>query len=405
MSAEGTRTAFDVAEFETAVTDADEARLIETIADGIGRLRDQIDDDTLDEVFRAQPGRYTMRSDFTRDRLDPEPLTQNRVIEPLLDALGYDDYGSEAGDFSAERGEQADYAIPLRDIEGVDSSRLLIEAEPTNKQLENRGHGLDQVESWLSQREFESDFDPRRARDFARADKRLAKTDQIDAKVLALFAERMRPEVGQSLPSETQQAFSALVARRRQLIEMRTAEQNRLQTAPSSEAVRQSVEAILSAIEKQLEEAERQLEAAIEQSPVWKEQAQLLESVPGVGKQTAHALIAQLPELGEANREEIAKLVGVAPINNDSGKRRGRRTIGRRTIWGGRADVRSTLYMAARVATRCNDRLQNFYHRLLEKGKAKKGALVAVMRKLLVILNTMVKNGTAWNPDLHASST
>ena len=158
MSAEGTRTAFDVAEFETAVTDADEARLIETIADGIGRLRDQIDDDTLDEVFRAQPGRYTMRSDFTRDRLDPEPLTQNRVIEPLLDALGYDDYGSEAGDFSAERGEQADYAIPLRDIEGVDSSRLLIEAEPTNKQLENRGHGLDQVESWLSQREFESDF-------------------------------------------------------------------------------------------------------------------------------------------------------------------------------------------------------------------------------------------------------
>jgi transposase len=216
-------------------------------------------------------------------------------------------------------------------------------------------------------------INPRRARDFARADKRLAKTDQIDAKVLALFAERMRPEVGQSLPSETQQAFSALVARRRQLIEMRTAEQNRLQTAPSSEAVRQSVEAILSAIEKQLEEAERQLEAAIEQSPVWKEQAQLLESLPGVGKQgvgkqTAHALLAQLPELGEANREEIAKLVGVAPINNDSGKRRGRRTI-----WGGRADVRSTLYMAALVATRCNDRLQNFYHRLLEKGKAKKG--------------------------------
>lgn len=243
-------------------------------------------------------------------------------------------------------------------------------------------------------------INPRRARDFARADKRLAKTDQIDAKVLVLFAERMRPEVGQSLPSETQQAFSALVARRRQLIEMRTAEQNRLQTAPSSEAVRQSVEAILSAIEKQLEEAERQLEAAIEQSPVWKEQAQLLKSVPGVGKQTAHALIAQLPELGEANREEIAKLVGVAPINNDSGKRRGRRTI-----WGGRADVRSTLYMAALVATRCNDRLQNFYHRLLEKGKAKKVALVAVMRKLLVILNTMVKNGTAWNPDLHASST
>jgi len=158
MSAEGTQTAFDVAEFETVVTDADEKRVIDTIAEGIHRLREQIDDDTLDEMFRADPGRYTMRSDFTRDRLDPEPLTQNRVIEPLLDALGYDDYGSEAGDFSAERGEQADYAISLRDIEDVDSSRLLIEAEPINKQLENRGHGLDQVESWLSQREFESDF-------------------------------------------------------------------------------------------------------------------------------------------------------------------------------------------------------------------------------------------------------
>ena len=158
MSAEGTQTAFDVAEFETTVTDADEERLVETIADSIGRLREQIDDDTLDEVFRAEPGQYTLRSDFTRDRLDPEPVTQNRVIEPLLDALGYEEYGSEAGDFSAERGEQADYAVSLRDVPSVDSSRLLIEAEPINKQLENRGHGLDQVESWLSQREFESDF-------------------------------------------------------------------------------------------------------------------------------------------------------------------------------------------------------------------------------------------------------
>jgi len=158
MSAEGTQTAFDVAEFETTGTDADEARIIERIAEGIERLRDQIDDDTLEAVFRAEPGQYTMRSDFTRDRLDPEPLTQNRVIEPLLDGLGYEDYGSEAGDFSGERGEQADYAISLRDVEGVDSSRLLIEAEPINKRLENRGHGLDQVESWLSQREFESDF-------------------------------------------------------------------------------------------------------------------------------------------------------------------------------------------------------------------------------------------------------
>jgi hypothetical protein len=158
MSAEGTQTAFDLSEFETEVLEADEGRLIEAIAGSIGRLRDQVEDDTLEAVFRADPGRYAMQEDFTRDRLDPEPLTKNRMIEPLLDALGYDDYGYEAGGFSAERGEQADYAVSLRGIDSVDSTRLLIEAEPINKSLRGRGHGLDQVESWLGQREFESDF-------------------------------------------------------------------------------------------------------------------------------------------------------------------------------------------------------------------------------------------------------
>jgi len=158
MSAGETQTEFDFSEFETTVSRDDEDRTIDTIADTIDRLRDQIEDDTLEEIFRADPGRYAMRADFTRDRLDPEPLTKNRVIEPLLNVLGYDDYGYEAGGFSQERGEQADYAVSLRDIDNVDSSRLLIEAEPVNKQLENRGHGLDQVKSWLSQREFESDF-------------------------------------------------------------------------------------------------------------------------------------------------------------------------------------------------------------------------------------------------------
>lgn len=158
MSAEGTQAEFDFSEFETDVTEADEDQIIETIAESIERLRDQIDDDILDEMFRSDPGSYTMRADFTRDQLDPEPLTKNRVIEPFLDTLGYDDYGYEAGGFSEERGEQADYAVSLRDITSVDSSRLLIEAEPINKILEDRGHGLDQVKSWLSQREFESDF-------------------------------------------------------------------------------------------------------------------------------------------------------------------------------------------------------------------------------------------------------
>lgn len=158
MSTEGIQTEFDFSEFETEVTEADEDRIIETIADSIGHLRDQINDDILDEMFRSDPGRYTMRSDFTRDQLDPEPLTKSRVIEPLLDSLGYDDYGHEAGSFAEKRGEQADYSVSLRNIDSVDSSRLLVEAEPVNKSLQNRGHGLDQVKSWLSQREFESDF-------------------------------------------------------------------------------------------------------------------------------------------------------------------------------------------------------------------------------------------------------
>jgi len=158
MSSEGTQSEFDLSEFETDVSRAEEDRIIEAIAESVNRLRDQIDDDILDEMFRVEPGRYTMRADFTRDRLDPEPTTKNRVIELLLDSLGYKDYGYEAGDFSAERGEQADYAVSLRDISGVDSSRLLIEAEPVNKALRGQGHGLDQVKSWLKTRSFESDY-------------------------------------------------------------------------------------------------------------------------------------------------------------------------------------------------------------------------------------------------------
>ena len=244
---------------------------------------------------------------------------------------------------------------------------------------------------------------PRQTRDFAKAGGRLAKTDEIDAGVLALFAERMRPEV-RPLPSRDQQAFAGLVARRRQLTGMRTAEKNRLPAAPS-EAVRRSIEAVLAALEEQIAEAERQLDEAVEQSPMWKERARLLCSVPGVGKRTAHAFIAELPELGEANRQEIAKLVGVAPLNQDSGQRRGQRTKQESLRWGGRASVRTALYMAALVATRHNERLGSFYHRLLERGKAKKVALIATARKLLVILNTMVKNGTPWQPDLHNAST
>lgn len=159
MSTEGSQAEFDFSAFDTEVTREDEDRIIEAIAGSIDRLRDQIeDDDILDGTFSRGRGEYVLKSKYSKDQLDPEPLTKSRVIEPLLDALGYDDYGYEAGSFAAERGEQADYAISLRDIESVDSSRLLIEAEPLKKRLKNRGHGLDQVKSWLSQREFESDF-------------------------------------------------------------------------------------------------------------------------------------------------------------------------------------------------------------------------------------------------------
>ncbi|UWG49143.1 Type II restriction enzyme, methylase subunit (plasmid) [Halanaeroarchaeum sp. HSR-CO] len=158
MSATGTQTEFDVSEFDTSVSTEATDAVVRTIDESIARIREQVDDKILDELFEMDPGRYTMRSDFTRDQLDPEPFTKSRVIEPLLQTLGYEDYGYEAGSFAAERGEQADYAISLRDIDSVDSSRLLIEAEPINKVLQDRGHGLDQVKSWLSQREFESDF-------------------------------------------------------------------------------------------------------------------------------------------------------------------------------------------------------------------------------------------------------
>lgn len=221
---------------------------------------------------------------------------------------------------------------------GIDAlTERLVEADPERIVLEATGGFERPVAAALGAAGLPvAVVNPRQARDFAKASGRLAKTDEIDAGVLALFAERMQPEV-RPLPSEAQQAFSGLVARRRQLLDMRTAERNRLSTAPS-DAVRESIEAILDAIEEQLHEAERQLEEAVEKSPMWREKAQLLQSVPGVGKNTAYALIAELPELGEANRQEIAKLAGVAPLNCDSGERRGQRTT-----WGGRAGVRSAL--------------------------------------------------------------
>ncbi len=229
---------------------------------------------------------------------------------------------------------------------------------------------------------------PRQARDFARATGRLAKTDRIDAYVLAHFAEAVRP-TPRAVPEEEAYVFGAILARRRQIVEMLTAENNRLGTAPR--AVRRRIEAHVRWLEKELKRTDDDLDEAIQQSPTWRENAALLRSVPGVGPVLCRTLLAELPELGTLTHKQLAALVGVAPLNRDSGTMRGKRTV-----WGGRSGVRAALYMAALVATRHNPQLKEFYERLLAAGKAKKVALVACMRKLLSILNAVLKHRTPW---------
>jgi transposase len=230
---------------------------------------------------------------------------------------------------------------------------------------------------------------PRQIRDFARAAGRLAKTDTLDAEIIALYAERMRPEV-RPLPDADARHLSELVARRRQIIEMMTMERNRRRALTSKRLVK-SVDRLLIALQKELTDIETDLNDTIRGTPVWRETEELLTSVPGVGDKLARTLIADLPELGQLSRRQVAALVGVAPINRDSGTMRGRRTT-----WAGRAKVRATLYMAALVASRYNKVLKSFYQRLLQAGKPKKLALTAVMRKLLTILNAMVRDKTPW---------
>jgi transposase len=231
---------------------------------------------------------------------------------------------------------------------------------------------------------------PRQVRDFARATGQLAKTDALDARVLALFAERIRPEL-RPLPSEQERELKALVARRRELVEMITAERNRLAAAP--QRLRARIRKHIEWLERELERADQDLDQQLRNSPLWREREDLLRTVPGVGRVLCATLLAELPELGRLNRRAIAKLVGVAPLNRDSGTLRGKRTV-----WGGRAQVRAVLYMAALVAVRHNPVLKAFYQRLLHQGKPPKLALTAAMRKLLLILNAMLKHQTPWSP-------
>ncbi len=231
---------------------------------------------------------------------------------------------------------------------------------------------------------------PRHVRDFARAAGKLAKTDALDAQVLAHFAEAMRP-ASRPLPDDASQELRALMARRRQLVEMITAEKNRFRTAASR--IRPKVREHIRWLEESLKDLDRDMGDFMRSSPMWRDKDQLLRSTPGVGPVVSMTLLSDLPELGALNRGEIAALVGVAPFNRDSGALRGKRTV-----WGGRRQVRAALYMATLVATRYNPVLRDFYQRLCEAGKPKKVALTACMRKLLTILNVMVKHNRHWNP-------
>lgn len=231
---------------------------------------------------------------------------------------------------------------------------------------------------------------PRQVRDFAKATGKLAKTDAIDAQVIAHFADAVRP-VLRPLPDAQTQALSALVARRRQLVEMLTAEDNRLRNATT--AIRADIQEHIDWLRKRLRGFDHELSRAVRTSPLWREQEDLLRSVPGIGPVVTVTLLADLPELGNLGRKQISALVGLAPLNRDSGTMRGRRTV-----WGGRSTVRAALYMAALVGTRSNPVLQALYARLLAAGKPKKLALTACMHKLLVILNALLKHRTPWAP-------
>jgi len=231
---------------------------------------------------------------------------------------------------------------------------------------------------------------PRQIRAFAQAIGRTAKTDPIDAEVIALFGERVRPEP-RPLPDADTQALAALVARRRQLLEMLHAERQRLEQATAT-AVRRDLRQHVTWLKRRVADTDDELQKRIQKSPAWREKDDLLRSVPGIGPAVSRTLLAELPELGQLDRRTIAALVGVAPMNRDSGRFRGKRMI-----WGGRASVRQALYMAALVASRYNAPLRTFYQRLQAAGKPKKLALVAVMRKLLTILNAMVKHNTEWH--------
>lgn len=232
---------------------------------------------------------------------------------------------------------------------------------------------------------------PGRVREFARSIGLLAKTDRLDARLLARFAEAVKPPVT-SLPGEDEQRLSALLTRRRQVVEMLTAEKNRLSTAPAATQDRISQHILW--LKEERDRLDEEIEQFIDQTPIFRQKQEILQSTPGIGSVTSAILISDLPELGQLSRQKIAALVGVAPFNNDSGPRRGKRRVK-----GGRAAIRSVLYMATLSSIQYNSVIQSFYQRLVKRGKEKKVAVVACMRKLLTILNAMIRDNNIWNTE------
>jgi transposase len=234
---------------------------------------------------------------------------------------------------------------------------------------------------------------PRRIRDFAKAAGQMAKTDAIDAAVIALFASALKPPKAEKV-SENARRIRALTARRNQLIRLRTAENNRLEHV-FDKSIAKSIKAVICVIDKQLDEVEKQIAGCIEHDPQMKEKSGIIKTMPGIGDTTSAMIVAELPELGRLNRREIASLIGVAPMNRDSGIFRGKRMTG-----GGRSGIRTCLFMPTLVAIRYNPAVKNFYERLLKAGKTKMTAIVACMRKIITILNSMVANNQPWRENL-----
>lgn len=235
-------------------------------------------------------------------------------------------------------------------------------------------------------------INPRQLRDFAKATGKLAKTDRIDAKIIARFGEAIKPEP-RPIKDDNNQALTALMTRRRQIIDMITAEKNRL--GSSHVSVKKGIKETISWLEKRLAEIDKELSKTINKNEVWKGKIEILTTCKGIGPVVSTTLVCSLPELGTLNRHKISALVGVCPFNRDSGTMRGKRTI-----FGGRATVRAMLYMATLSAIRSNTAIKNFYDRLTKAGKLHKVAMVACMRKLLTVLNTMLKNMVPWDPNV-----